>query len=233
MLIYIRIRILFLFSIIQTIQTTESKLVHACMFNTTCGCSSNDGATSRIIGGDPADADNWDWVVSLRVGRDHICGGTLISPSFVITAAHCLKLVNNLLNLKVYAGSRYLSVIDQERSVSYSYYPFEYDEEKFIHDIALLRLSSPFSMNDRSLAIICLPNISLQSYPPMNLRLVAIGWGTTTSDSRTPSNVLQQVTLSSVSRLEPHCRQILQNTDFQFCAGSNGEQKGSFAYLKS
>lgn len=47
---------------------------------------------TRIVGGEDAVPNSWPWQVSLRKGRSnyHTCGGTLIRPDWVITAAHCV-----------------------------------------------------------------------------------------------------------------------------------------------
>ena len=48
---------------------------------------------SKIIGGDDAVAFAHPWTVSLGIYgsgyNSHYCGGTLISPTWVVTAAHC------------------------------------------------------------------------------------------------------------------------------------------------
>uniref|UniRef100_A0A674P237 Peptidase S1 domain-containing protein n=1 Tax=Takifugu rubripes TaxID=31033 RepID=A0A674P237_TAKRU len=43
----------------------------------------------RIVGGTLAEKDKWGWHVSLHWRGRHVCGGAIISPRWVITAAHC------------------------------------------------------------------------------------------------------------------------------------------------
>lgn len=50
----------------------------------------------RIVGGQPTAAEEWPWMASIwRVDRGpgaagHLCGGTLVAPDRVLTAAHCV-----------------------------------------------------------------------------------------------------------------------------------------------
>lgn len=45
---------------------------------------------SRVINGQDASPHSWPWQVSLRVRGRHICGGSLIRPDWIVTAAHCV-----------------------------------------------------------------------------------------------------------------------------------------------
>lgn len=46
---------------------------------------------SRIVGGEEAVPNSWPWQVSLRVAGEHVCGGVIIKPDWILTAAHCLQ----------------------------------------------------------------------------------------------------------------------------------------------
>ena len=70
------------------------------------GCGKRPIST-RVVGGINAEPNSWPWQISLRVKARgklyHICGGSLISPTHVVTAAHCV--------VKNAAPSRYKVVV--------------------------------------------------------------------------------------------------------------------------
>ncbi|XP_037537582.1 proproteinase E-like [Nematolebias whitei] len=54
-----------------------------------CGMSSYRPDTSRVVNGEEARPYSWPWQVSLESFYP-TCGGTLIAPNWVLTAAHCI-----------------------------------------------------------------------------------------------------------------------------------------------
>ena len=110
---------------------------------------------SRIVGGTPAPREMAPWQVSLQLDIDgrwrHACGGSLIHPSWVLTAAHCLfdgeGRVRRVGQVSVVHGTQSLSSGGERRYVERLV-----PHERFRgdgpagqpNDIALIRLSSPF-----------------------------------------------------------------------------------------
>ena len=55
-----------------------------------CGAT-KERIVTRIVGGRPADKDEWPWMAALlRDGSDQFCGGVLIDDQHVLTASHCV-----------------------------------------------------------------------------------------------------------------------------------------------
>ena len=53
------------------------------------------GPLNRVIGGENASPNSWPWQVSLSWRGSHMCGGSIIAPNWILTAAHCFKVISS------------------------------------------------------------------------------------------------------------------------------------------
>lgn len=68
-------------------------LTALCLLLAECGVNARMGVSrqSRIVGGTNAASGDWPWQVSLHVQGTHVCGGSIITPDWIVTAAHCVE----------------------------------------------------------------------------------------------------------------------------------------------
>ncbi len=155
-----------------------------------------------IVGGEDVSHDKVPWQVLLR-GPGFSCGGTLIDDEWVLTAAHCVE-SQRPGDLNVVHGATLASKAQEaeRRSVDSFHCHERYDSSTLNHDIALLRLSAPFTGASKSYDL--LPaKFPEESVSPGSCAVVS-GWGSTLKlepDSRqiNASDHLQQVTVPIVS----------------------------------
>uniref|UniRef100_A0A803VYM2 Transmembrane serine protease 4 n=1 Tax=Ficedula albicollis TaxID=59894 RepID=A0A803VYM2_FICAL len=131
--------------------------------------------TPRVLGGSPAAIEAWPWQVSLQYRKEHICGGSIIGPGWVLTAAHCFKNNPIIQSWRVKAGSDLLSgaaTLAVEKVFLAEVTPASPKD----NDIALVKLRSPVHDSD-STKPICLPYFDEELVP--GTPLWVIGWGYT------------------------------------------------------
>ncbi|XP_014230915.1 trypsin-1-like [Trichogramma pretiosum] len=170
---------------------------------------------SRIVGGNDASPGEFPHQVSLQWGLppilplSHMCGGSIISESWILTAAHCPKGVP-FGNLYVVAG-KYLigsrEATEQKSVVKKSYIHPKYPGNVAPYDIALLKLSTPLKFNEK-VQPIALPKADV--YPEGEVTLS--GWGSTsTSQFPVMPDKLQKAVLPVVD-LES-CEKAIQTME--------------------
>lgn len=151
--------ILILSIIFPIVFAINQQQIYSCNASVSCGCSTNTAVLSRIEGGEEAGRSTWGWAVSLSINNNYLCGGSILSSLWIITAAHC---VINVVASKVivYAGSNSRWSGSQSRIVSHIVVHSYYNSTNFVNDIALLRLGSPLSMTDSAISTICIQSVS-------------------------------------------------------------------------
>lgn len=201
-----------------------------CDTKSKCGCptKSSISVNQKIIGGEEAPDEFWTWMTSLRFLNSHICGASLITPEFAITAAHCVEgLPSSLLSIVI--NVKYLSKTSdqhvQHRIITSVHMHPGYDSTKIDNDIALIQFSSLNVTGNWKFTPVCLPSFKQDPFK-IGDKLVATGWGTT-KEGGDSSDVLRQVTLKVMPSNSKSCIAApIQNPAFRFCAGLEQGGKG-------
>lgn len=169
------INIFFLGILLKLVSSTT----YTCSPSASCGCSTNPAILTKIVGGESAAIQTWGWAASLRYtsSGSHFCGGTIISSTHILTAAHCTQTLRSPSSVRVYVGSIYLSGLNQVKGVAKIYNHPSYSSSTYLNDIAILKLSSPLNLDQVGVDLICLPNISSTmlsntEYPPIDVNVM-------------------------------------------------------------
>ncbi|CAM9735310.1 unnamed protein product, partial [Bubo scandiacus] len=164
----------------------------------TCGLRpmAADDGTSRVVGGTDAQPGAWPWIVSIqntrRRGTGHVCGGSLISPQWVLTAAHCFTKASRITMWRVVVGTTRLTQPGPEaqvRAVKQLLVHEDYSNISQRNDIALLELDRPVQCSN-SIQLACVPDTSLK-VSELTTCYVS-GWGSTMVRAAGPTDVLQE-----------------------------------------
>jgi secreted trypsin-like serine protease len=179
------------------------------------------GAEGRIVNGQPAVDGQLPWQVGILIGGGGMCGGSLIEPNWVLTAAHCIDDSGTTVapsSLTVFAGE--LDVwsagdTGQQLSVSTVIKHPSYDPITEDNDVALLELSTPATLGSFVDTIALASGGALEAG---GVTATVSGWGNTSSGGSTSSTLLYALvdTWTNLDCGTPYPNTITAN---MLCAG--------------
>merc|ERR1719369_529514 len=181
-----------------------------------CQCgrkqTGNQESGDYIINGQQADNNEYPWMVYMLVAGTNdmfLCGGSLISNKWILTAAHCtdgskasdIQIFLGLYNTKNLGNKKSRNIVEIINHPNYELV-FKPDGEikKINFDFALLKMQEPVDfITDQHIRPICLP--TNPSFQYEGSQAIATGWGLINNcEVQNPSpDKLQEINLEVLS----------------------------------
>ncbi|KAJ8705216.1 hypothetical protein PYW07_011043 [Mythimna separata] len=185
---------------------------------------------NRIIGGTATTIQKYPYTVQVLYTSQFLCGGSLITTSHVLSAAHCFVDDNGITmspsRYSIRAGTTILNSGGTLHLVTAIRVHEQYNTPIRDNDVAVVTMTTPVNLATSAARVGFLP---IQSeVVPDNASVTAVGWGLTDTGLNSPSTVLNEVTVPKINN--DICRTrylVLQNlsgepfpvTTSMLCAG--------------
>lgn len=180
---------------------------------------------ARVVGGTDADEGEWPWQVSLHaLGQGHLCGASLISPNWLVSAAHCFMDERNFKYSDPTKWTAFLGLLDQSKRSSSGVQEHKlkriithpsFNDFTFDYDIALLELEKPAEYST-VVRPICLPDTT--HVFPAGKAIWVTGWGHT-QEGGTGALILQKGEIRVINQTTCEGLMPQQITPRMMCVG--------------
>ncbi|XP_034465522.1 plasminogen activator, urokinase a [Hippoglossus hippoglossus] len=195
----------------------------------TCG-ERSERRMHKIVGGSFTPIESHPWVAAIFLKRrTFVCGGSLIAPCWVLTAAHCFENGEGtkLRDLSVFLGKSATNDTDPVREQSFTVEKLivhqKYNKSSFDNDIALLKIKSRSggcAVRSASARTVCVPPSHTQL--PAGVKCSIAGYGKENHSAWQFSKILKQAEVNLLSQTD--CKSELyygdRITKNMICAGS-------------
>ncbi|XP_059470819.1 brachyurin-like [Neocloeon triangulifer] len=179
---------------------------------------------AHIVNGRTANRGDFPHIVAIIMDTDNFCGGSLISRSVVLTAAHCVKPFSSFMLIfgaQTREGQGQNSEIRESTSAVYHE---KYNPNTMRNDIAMIYLPRPVELNSFVKVIKVATKLHDSNMLRKGVAATVAGWGKT-SDAADVSNILKTANL--IIQGNNFCSSTYGTDSFtpnQICAlGRNGD----------
>ncbi len=149
-------------------------------------------AQPAVVGGTDVSISSIPWQVLFIIDNESVCGGALVSPTKIVSAAHCF---DGFPPSKVAAWAGITQMSDRSASSqlaigSITMHP-DYNAATFANDIAVVNLSAPVPARLGAITIALPSGEDAATWPAAGVNATVSGWGEKTSGVPVASNNLQ------------------------------------------
>uniref|UniRef100_A0A3Q3IQH3 Transmembrane serine protease 15 n=1 Tax=Monopterus albus TaxID=43700 RepID=A0A3Q3IQH3_MONAL len=201
--------------------TLETSVSETCRSDSVISLSCDNQRVGKVVGGVNAMKGAWPWIVSLHWRGRHVCGASLISSDWLLTAAHCvygknlhLQFWSAVVGLHSQEDVNTFSV--QTRQINRIIINRQYNRRTKQADMAMMHLQQPINFT-QWIQPLCLPAEGQDI--TAGTKCFISGWGQD-AEQGYPTNVLQEAEVPLVD--QEQCQRQLPEytiTSSMLCAG--------------
>jgi len=169
-----------------------------------------EAAGSKVIGGEVAQDGAWPWQVALTIANmpvstdSQFCGGSLVLDQWVLTAAHCVRMIDDQgmafdvkpQEISIVAGTNTLDGSGDRIPVQQIFVHPSYTPDQFDFDIALIKLSRAPNVPYKTIEVPDAAFGDILSQP--GVTTIVTGWGL--QNGGRPSPDLRQAQIQMLDR---------------------------------
>lgn len=179
-----------------------------------------DETAQEIVGGTATQITSVPWQVSLQTANGaHFCGGSIVTPTWIATAAHCM---GGGAPARIVAGISRLSqsASGQVRQVKRVVIAPGYTDATLGKDAALIELTAPLTLDGVNVKAIrpILASSPAALTAPGAMTIVS-GWGATAEGAQTLPDQLQSVQVPIIALAQASASYNMTLTEDQLAAG--------------